>query len=47
MFGLPVTTTVIMIGGLGFWVVYTTIFYIITSNWHVEDVDSDNTEDGP
>lgn len=44
MFGLPTTTTLIMVGVLGFWVVYTIAFYLMTSNWSVEDTDSDHTE---
>jgi hypothetical protein len=44
MFGLPTTTTLIMVGILGFWVVYTIAFYVMTSNWSVEDTDSDHTE---
>lgn len=39
MFGLPATTTSIMVGVLGFWVVYTLVFYFTTSSWAVEDVD--------
>ena len=45
MFGLPATTTAIMVGVLGFWVVYTLVFYFSTSGWSVEDVDGD-TEGG-
>ncbi|WP_154402212.1 hypothetical protein [Ornithinimicrobium cavernae] len=44
MFGLPATTTAIMIGVLGFWVVYTVVFYISTSNWSVEDAEDDHEE---
>ena len=39
MYGLPVTTTVIMLGVLGFWVLYTVIFYLISASWSVEDAD--------
>lgn len=42
MFGLPTTTTIIMVGVLGFWVVYTAVFYVISRNWSVEDVDGDD-----
>lgn len=42
MFGLPATTTVIMVGILGFWVVYTLVFYVISRNWSVEDVDGEH-----
>ena len=44
MFGLPVTTTAIMAGVLGFWVVYTLVFYFTTSGWSAEDVDGDAGE---
>ena len=44
MFGLPTTTTVIMLGVLGFWVVYTATFYLITRDWSVEDADGDRVE---
>ena len=36
MFGLPATTTAIMVGVLGFWVVYTLVFYFTTGGWSVE-----------
>ncbi|MDO5738650.1 MAG: hypothetical protein Q4P07_00710 [Ornithinimicrobium sp.] len=42
MFGLPATTTAIMVGVLGFWVVYTLVFYFSTKNWAVEDADGDH-----
>ena len=45
MFGLPTATTVIMAGGLGFWVVYTLVFFVSTRDWSVEDMDADS--DGP
>lgn len=46
MFGLPVTTTVIMLGVLGFWVLYTAVFYAVSRSWALEDVDYDETEEG-
>ena len=39
MFGLPMTTTLILGGVMAFWVVYTLVFYFSTSNWAVEDAD--------
>jgi len=42
MFGLPATTTAIMVGVLGFWVLYTLVFYVTTRGWSVEDVDADS-----
>jgi hypothetical protein len=36
-----------MIGVLGFWVVYTAVFYVISKNWAVEDADYDRTEEAP
>ena len=39
MFGLPATTTAIMVGVLGFWVIYTLVFYFSTGSWAAEDVD--------
>lgn len=42
MFGLPPTTTTIMLGILGFWVVYTLVFYFTTKNWAVEDSNGDD-----
>lgn len=44
MLGLPMTTTVIMVGVLGFWVVYTAIFYVVTKDWSVEDADGERNE---
>lgn len=44
MFGLPATTTAIMVGVLSFWVIYTLVFYFSTSKWAVEDVDGDQGE---
>lgn len=39
MFGLPMSTTLIMGGVMAFWVVYTLVFYFSTSKWAVEDAD--------
>jgi hypothetical protein len=39
MFGLPVSTTLIMGGVMLFWVVYTIVFYLRTADWAVEDAD--------
>ncbi|MDS2172912.1 MULTISPECIES: hypothetical protein [unclassified Nesterenkonia] len=39
MFGLPTSTTVIMAAVMGFWVVYTLVFYVSTRGWAVEDAD--------
>lgn len=39
MFGLPMTTTLILGGVMAFWVVYTLVFYFSTSNWSLEDAD--------
>lgn len=47
MFGLPVTTTAVIVGVLGFWIAYTVVFYVISKNWAVEDLDYDHTEDAP
>lgn len=44
MFGLPATTTAIMVGVLGFWVIYTLVFYFTTSGWAAEDVDIDDVD---
>ncbi len=42
MFGLPMSTTVIMGVVMGFWVVYTLVFYLSTRRWVVEDADYDD-----
>lgn len=39
MFGLPMTTTVIIGAVMAFWIVYTLVFYFKTANWSVEDAD--------
>ncbi len=39
MFGLPMTTTLILGGVMAFWIVYTLVFYFSTSNWSLEDAD--------
>lgn len=39
MFGLPMTTTLILGGVMAFWVVYTLVFYFSTANWSIEDAD--------
>lgn len=39
MFGLPLTTTIIMALIMGFWVVYTLVFYFSTRRWSIEDAD--------
>lgn len=44
MFGLPATTTAIMVGVLAFWIVYTLVFYFTTSGWSVEDVPAEPEE---
>ena len=41
MFGLPLSTTLIMGGVMLFWIVYTIVFYVSTWNWVVEDADYD------
>jgi hypothetical protein len=41
MFGLPMSTTLIMGGVMLFWIVYTIVFYVSTRNWVVEDADYD------
>ena len=41
MFGLPLSTTLIMGGVMLFWIVYTIVFYVSTRNWVVEDADYD------
>lgn len=45
MFGLPMSTTLIMGGVMLFWVVYTLVFYARTKNWTLEDADYDATSD--
>ncbi|GAA2039046.1 hypothetical protein GCM10009720_19450 [Yaniella flava] len=45
MFALPATTWIVILGVLGFWVVYTGVFYVISRNWAVEDVDYHKRED--
>ena len=47
MFGLPIVTAAILMGVIGFWIVYTAAFYVISRNWAVEDVDYDPTEEAP
>ena len=49
MFGLPMSTTLIMGGIMLFWVVYTIIFYVRTKNWPIEDADyyASSDEIGP
>ena len=44
MFALPTTTWIVIIGVLGFWVVYTGVFYMISRNWAVEDIDYNEPE---
>lgn len=39
MFGLPMSTTLIMSGVILFWVVYTLVFYFSTRRWAAEDTD--------
>lgn len=48
MFGLPMTTTLIVGGVMAFWLIYTLVFYFSTSNWAVEDADyaPADSEDG-
>lgn len=41
MFGLPWETTLIMAGGVLFWVGYTLVFYFRTKRWSIEDRDYD------
>ena len=41
MFGLPMSTTLIMSAVMLFWIVYTIVFYVSTRNWVVEDADYD------
>lgn len=45
MFGLPLSTTLIMGGIMLFWVVYTIIFYVRTKDWPLEDADYDGSGD--
>lgn len=45
MFGLPMETTAIMVGVIGFWCLYTAVFVITTRHWHVEDVDDTGQEE--
>jgi len=45
MFALPAATWIIITAVLGFWIVYTGVFYAISKNWAVEDVDYDNTKE--
>lgn len=44
MFGLPMSTTLIMGGVMLFWVAYTIVFYVRTSNWAIEDADYDASD---
>ncbi|MGO1440582.1 MAG: hypothetical protein ACTHVY_10885 [Brevibacterium yomogidense] len=46
MFGLPMSTTLIMGGVMLFWVVYTIVFYVRTKNWAIEDADYSASSDG-
>lgn len=39
MFGLPMSTTLIMVSVIAFWIVYTLVFYVSTRSWAVEDND--------
>lgn len=39
MFGLPMSTTLIMSAIMAFWVVYTLVFYFSTTRWAIEDAD--------
>ena len=41
MFGLPWETTLIIGGGILFWIAYTLVFYFRTKNWSIEDADYD------
>lgn len=43
MFGLPWETTLIMAGGILFWVAYTLVFYFRTKSWSIEDADYDKS----
>ena len=45
MFALPTTTWLVIVGVLGFWIVYTGVFFVITKNWAVEDADYDKAEE--
>lgn len=45
MFGLPMSTTLIMGGVMLFWVVYTIVFYVRTKDWTLEDADYDSSSD--
>lgn len=47
MFALPATTWITISCVLGFWIVYTAVFYMISKTWAVEDVDYDNTKETP
>ncbi|MGO1396986.1 hypothetical protein BSP109_01528 [Brevibacterium sp. Mu109] len=47
MFGLPMSTTLIMGGVMLFWVVYTIVFYVRTKDWTLEDADYDASSDDP
>lgn len=44
MFGLPMSTTLIMGGVMLFWIVYTIVFYVRTTNWAIEDADYDTSD---
>ena len=47
MFGLPMSTTLIMGGVMLFWVVYTLIFFMRTKDWNYDDADYDGPGGGP
>lgn len=47
MFGLPMSTTLIMAGVILFWIVYTLVFYFSTSRWSQEDSDYAPAADPP
>lgn len=47
MFALPATTWIVITGVLGFWIIYTGVFYMISRNWTIEDVDYEKTKETP
>ena len=44
MFGLPLSTTLLVFGFPIFWIVYTIVFLIVTRNWENDSVDEEDLE---
>ena len=44
MFGLPLSTTLLVFGFPIFWIVYTIVFLIVTRNWENDSVDERDQE---